>query len=164
MSNAVAPIPPSSSRSERRTMVMRAHRGRRRADASYCARKGCATTPRARRAGRSGGGASCKVRGKASRSRSASSESRRSSPGPCPRIGRRVVRAPLRLAAMQRPCRTGMRRMTGRGRHEGWIARHGGGGSEFPCVLPYRFRGLAGASDGARPVKELLTAPEPGTS
>ena len=54
--------------------------------------------------------------------------------------------------------------MTGRGRHEGWIARHGGGGSEFPCVLPYRFRGLAGAGDGARPVKELLTAPAPGTS
>ena len=54
--------------------------------------------------------------------------------------------------------------MTGRGRHEGWIARHEGGGSEFCCVVPYMFRGLAGASDRARPVKELLTAPALGTS
>ena len=54
--------------------------------------------------------------------------------------------------------------MTGRGRHEGWIARYEGGESEFSCVVPYRFRGLAGASDQARPVKELLTAPALGTS
>ena len=54
--------------------------------------------------------------------------------------------------------------MTGRGRHEGWIAPHEGGGSEFSCVAPYGFRGLAGASDRARPMKEPLPAPALGTS
>ena len=61
--------------------------------------RACAATPRARRAGRSGAGASCKVRGKASRSRSASSGSRRGSPGPCPRTGRRAVRAPITVGS-----------------------------------------------------------------
>ena len=54
--------------------------------------------------------------------------------------------------------------MTGWGRHEGWIARHEGGGPEFSCVVPYRFRDLAGAGDRARPAKGLLTAPTLRTS
>ena len=51
--------------------------------------------------------------------------------------------------------------MTGRGRHEGSIARHKGGGSVFSCVVPYRFRHLAeggrsgtageGSADCSRP-------------
>ena len=42
--------------------------------------------------------------------------------------------------------------------------RHEGGGSVFSCVVPYRFRDLAGAGDRARPEKGLPTDPVAGMS
>ena len=95
-----------------------------------------------------------KLQGKGARAPVAVREFRiaKRQPRPCPRTGRRAVQGPLRLAAMQGPCRTGMQRMTGRGGHEG-------GGSVFSCVVPYRFRDLAGVDDRARAAKELLIAP-----
>ena len=126
--------------------------------------EGCVETTRARRAGRSGAGVSWRARGRASRSQSASSGSRRGSLGPCQRTGRRAMKAPVRLAAMQGSCRTEVRWMTGWSRHEVWTARHEAGESAVACVVPGRFPNLAEAGDRPRPAKVLPTALAPGMS
>ena len=55
-----------------------------------------------------------------------------------------------------------MRRMTNRGRYEGWLGQHEAGGLAVACVVPARFRELAEAGGRARPAKVVPTAP--GTS
>ena len=47
--------------------------------------------------------------------------------------------------------------MTGRSKHEGWMALHEADGPEFACVVPGRFPGLAEAGDRARVAKVRLT-------